>query len=98
VAARETREIDWTSAKVRDGTLTVNMIGASSKAWRARFASVLALLNGPHTSWGLAQWVATALTLGLVGAPRLTRLLSSVFVAHTISDFLQVAYRAAEDL
>ena len=45
----------------------------------------------------LAQWVATALTLGLIGAPRLTRLISSVFLAHTISDFLQVAYRAAED-
>ncbi len=45
----------------------------------------------------LAQWVGAALTLGLIGAPRLTRLLSSVFVAHTISDFLQVAYRAAED-
>ncbi len=45
----------------------------------------------------LAQWVATALTLGLVGAPRLTRTLSAVFVAHTVSDFLQVAYRAAED-
>jgi hypothetical protein len=45
----------------------------------------------------LAQWVATGLTVGLVGAPRLTRLLSTVFVAHTVSDFLQVAYRAAED-
>lgn len=45
----------------------------------------------------LAQWVATALMLGLIGAPRLTRLLSSVFVAHTVSDFLQVAYHAAED-
>ncbi len=45
----------------------------------------------------LAQWVATGLTLGLIGAPRITRLLGSVFVAHTISDFLQVAYRAAED-
>jgi len=45
----------------------------------------------------LAQWVATALTLGLVGAPRLTRLIGTVFVAHTVSDFLQVAYRAAED-
>ena len=45
----------------------------------------------------LAQWVATALTLGLVGAPRLTRLISAVFVAHTVSDFLQVAYRAAEE-
>lgn len=45
----------------------------------------------------LAQWVATGLTLGLIGAPRLTRLIGTVFVAHTISDFLQVAYRAAED-
>ncbi len=45
----------------------------------------------------LAQWAAAGLTLGLAGAPRLTRLISSVFVAHTISDFLQVAYRAAED-
>ncbi len=45
----------------------------------------------------LAEWVATGLTLGLIGAPRLTRLDSTVFVAHTISDFLQVAYRAAED-
>ncbi len=45
----------------------------------------------------LAQWVATALTLGLVGAPRLTRLIGSVFVAHTVADFLQVAYRAAEE-
>jgi hypothetical protein len=45
----------------------------------------------------LAQWVATAFTLGLVGAPRLTRLLGGIFVAHTISDFLQIAYRAAED-
>lgn len=45
----------------------------------------------------LAQWVATGLTLGLVGAPRLTRLLSTILVAHTVSDFLQVAYRAAEE-
>lgn len=45
----------------------------------------------------LAQWVATALVLGLVGAPRLTRLISSVFVAHTVSDFLRVAYRVAEE-
>jgi uncharacterized protein DUF1360 len=45
----------------------------------------------------LAQWIATALTLGLLGAPRLTRLIGTVFVAHTISDFLQIAYRVAED-
>ncbi|HEX5225318.1 MAG TPA: DUF1360 domain-containing protein [Solirubrobacteraceae bacterium] len=45
----------------------------------------------------LAQWIACAFTLGLVGAPRLTRLLATVFVAHTVSDFLQVAYRLAEE-
>jgi len=44
----------------------------------------------------VAQWVATGLTLGMVASPRLTRLLSTVFVAHTISDFLQAAYLAAE--
>ena len=45
----------------------------------------------------LAQWVASGLAIGLIGAPRPTRLVSSVLVAHTVSDFLQVAYRAAED-
>ncbi|MHB1467634.1 MAG: DUF1360 domain-containing protein [Solirubrobacteraceae bacterium] len=45
----------------------------------------------------LSQWLAAGLTVGLVASPRLTRTLSSVFVAHTISDFLQAAYRAAED-
>ena len=45
----------------------------------------------------LSQWVAAGFTIGLVATPRLTRLVGSVYVAHTISDFLQVAYRAAED-
>lgn len=44
----------------------------------------------------VAQWVATALTIGLVAAPRLTRFTSAMFVAHTISDFLQAGYRAVE--
>ena len=45
----------------------------------------------------LGQWVASALMVGLVAAPRFTRLISAVFVAHTVSDFLQIAYRAAEE-
>ncbi len=45
----------------------------------------------------LAQWVGSAFALGLVGAPRITRLIASVFVAHTVSDFLQLAYRVAEE-
>ncbi|HTW11479.1 MAG TPA: DUF1360 domain-containing protein [Solirubrobacteraceae bacterium] len=43
----------------------------------------------------LAQWVASGLMLGLVAAPRLTRLLSAVMVAHTIADFMQVGYYQA---
>jgi hypothetical protein len=45
----------------------------------------------------LAQWIGGGLTLGLIGAPRLTRLICTIFVTHTISDFLQLAYRAAGD-
>jgi Protein of unknown function (DUF1360) len=45
----------------------------------------------------LAQWIAGGFALGLVGAPRLTRFVGAVFVAHTISDFMQAAYRAAVD-
>jgi Protein of unknown function (DUF1360) len=45
----------------------------------------------------IAQWVAGGLTLGLIGAPRLTRAVATIMVVHTCSDFLQLAYRAAED-
>lgn len=45
----------------------------------------------------LTTWVAAGFTLGELAAPRSTRLLRSILVAQTISDFLQAAYRAAED-
>jgi hypothetical protein len=45
----------------------------------------------------LGLWVAAGFSLGLLFAPRLTRFAASVFTALTISDFLQVAYKAAED-
>jgi hypothetical protein len=35
--------------------------------------------------------------VGLLFAPRTTRMLASTFTALTISDFLQIAYTAAED-
>ena len=44
----------------------------------------------------LGLWIATALELGLVFAPRVTRLVAATFTAITISDFLQIAYKAAE--
>ena len=45
----------------------------------------------------LGLWVVSAFSLGLVFAPRLTRFLAAVFSALTISDFLQIAYKAAEE-
>jgi hypothetical protein len=44
----------------------------------------------------IAQWVAGAFVLGLVHAPRLTRLLAGMWTAHAIADAAQLAYSAAE--
>jgi Protein of unknown function (DUF1360) len=45
----------------------------------------------------LAVWVATALTGGLVLAPRLTRLAATALTATAASDFLQMAYSIAKE-
>jgi hypothetical protein len=45
----------------------------------------------------LGLWVSAGLHVGLIFAPRTTRFVASIFGALTISDFLQVAYKAAED-
>jgi hypothetical protein len=45
----------------------------------------------------LGLWVVAALSVGLLFAPRLTRFIASALSALTISDFLQVAYKAAEE-
>jgi hypothetical protein len=45
----------------------------------------------------LGLWTAAGFHAGLVWAPRTTRLVASTFTALTISDFLQIAYKAAED-
>jgi hypothetical protein len=52
MATPEQRNIDWGSADVEDATLTVDLTGTSSKAWKQRFESVLALLETPHRHWG----------------------------------------------
>jgi len=45
----------------------------------------------------LAQWVAAGFAVGLVAAPRATRFIAGMYAAETVSDFLQLAYKAAED-
>jgi len=45
----------------------------------------------------LGLWVIAAFSIGLLFAPRVTRFVASLFAALTISDFLQIAYKAAEE-
>jgi hypothetical protein len=45
----------------------------------------------------MGQWVAAGLGVGLVAAPRLTRLITFIYSAETVGDFLQLAYKAAEE-
>jgi hypothetical protein len=52
------------------------------------------LLLCPHC---LGLWAVAAFAVGLLFVPRLTRFLAALFAALTISDFLQIAYKAAEE-
>jgi uncharacterized protein DUF1360 len=45
----------------------------------------------------LGLWVVAAFSVGLLFAPRVTRFVASLFAALTISDFFQIAYKAAEE-
>ena len=45
----------------------------------------------------LGLWVIAGFSIGLLFAPRVTRFIASLFAALTIADFLQIAYKAAED-
>jgi hypothetical protein len=45
----------------------------------------------------LAQWVAAGFVAGLVAAPRATRFVVALMAAVGLADFVQVAYKAAEE-
>lgn len=45
----------------------------------------------------ISFWLAGAFSIGLVVAPRLTRFIAAGLSAVTVSDFLQVAYKTAEE-
>ena len=66
MAPTEPRQIAWSSARVEDETLTVELTGSVSKAWRARFDRVLALLDTPHSSWGQVRVSKNAINVAEV--------------------------------
>jgi hypothetical protein len=45
----------------------------------------------------LGLWASSAFHAGLLFAPRTTRVVASTLTALTLSDFLQIAYKAAEE-
>ena len=45
----------------------------------------------------LAQWIGAAFTLGLLYAPRVTRLVMAMNAMVGVSDVFQIAYKAAEN-
>jgi hypothetical protein len=66
LVAAEQRQIEWRSAEIEDGALTVRLAGASSKAWKARFKGVLALLDTPHSGWGEVRLVKKSIKVARV--------------------------------
>jgi len=48
-------------------------------------------------SYCLGLWASGAFHAGLLFAPRVTRVAASTLAALTLSDFLQIAYKVAED-
>jgi hypothetical protein len=46
------RTIDWASAEVHDGDVSVELSGKNSKEWRERFDTVLRLLGPSGGGWG----------------------------------------------
>jgi hypothetical protein len=64
---------------------------ARGEGWRRTLGE---LLICPYC---LGMWISGGFNLGLVVAPRGTRFTAAVLTGLTISDFLQIAYKAAED-
>jgi hypothetical protein len=64
---------------------------ARGEGWRRTLGE---LLICPYC---IGMWISGGFNLGLVVAPRETRFATSVLTGLTISDFLQIAYKAAED-
>jgi hypothetical protein len=67
MTAPELRNIDWGTAEIEEGTLTVELTGSSSKAWKQRFESVLGLLETSHSHWGKVRITRKGIHVAEVG-------------------------------
>lgn len=67
MAIPEPRNIDWGTAEIGEGTLAVELTGASSKGWKQRFESVLAMLETSHSHWGDVRITRKGIQVAEVG-------------------------------
>jgi hypothetical protein len=62
----DARAIDWASADVHEGEVTVELTGKASKAWREHFAAVVRLLSPGSSAWGEVKLVKRAVVVEAV--------------------------------
>jgi hypothetical protein len=60
--------IDWASATVKDGDLTVALAGEPSADWAQRVQAVLERLERPGSGWGATKVTKTAIKVKAVTA------------------------------
>jgi ABC-type glutathione transport system ATPase component len=52
MAEDASRQIDWSSAEIREGALSVALVGEAPRGWSAHFEAVLRLLDPRSSDWG----------------------------------------------
>jgi hypothetical protein len=57
------REIDWTTATVDDGTLSVELTGDAPRGWQGRFRAVARLLGQARGHWGAVGISGSVITV-----------------------------------
>jgi hypothetical protein len=60
--------IDWASAEVKSGELTVALVGEANTEWAERVQAVVERLDRPGSAWGATKVSDTKVTVEAVGA------------------------------
>jgi hypothetical protein len=57
------REIDWTTATVDSGTLSVELTGDAPRGWQGRFKAIARVLDQARGRWGAVGITASVITV-----------------------------------
>ncbi|MGZ6675105.1 MAG: hypothetical protein ACXVFM_22440 [Solirubrobacteraceae bacterium] len=60
--------IDWASAEVRGGDLTVALAGEANREWAERVQAIVERLDRPGSAWGATKVTKAKVTVEAVGA------------------------------